>query len=79
MDGSILEGEHNATAFFDDARGLLGEVRLMGKLGPLHSIMNAKLLGMHLVLDHLSSQTYWTQAFIISTSQVALGQLCQAH
>ena len=78
-DGSILEGERGAAAFFDDARGPFGEVQLMAKLGPLHSITDAEHLGMHLALEHLSSRTDWTRAFITSDSQAALGQLRQAH
>ena len=78
-DGSILEGERGAAAFFDDARGPFGEVQLMAKLGPLHSITDAELLGMRLALEHLSSRTDWTRAFITSDSQAALGQLRQAR
>ena len=72
MNGSILERERGAAAFFDDAQGPFGEVQLMAKLGPLHSITDAELLSMRLALDHLSSQTDWTQAFITSNSQAAL-------
>ena len=53
----MLEGERGGAAFFDDAQGPFGEVHLMAKLGLLHSITNAELLGMHLALDHLSSRT----------------------
>ena len=78
-DGSILEGERGAAAFFDDGGGPFGEVRLMAKLGPLHSITDAELLGIRLALDHLSSRADWTRAFITSDSQAALGQLRQAR
>ena len=78
-DGSILEGERGAAAFFDDGGGPFGEVRLLAKLGPLHSITDAELLGIRLALDHLSSRTDWTRAFITSDSQAALGQLRHAR
>ena len=78
-DGSILEGERGAAAFFADGGGPFGEVRLMAKLGPLHSITDAELLGIRLALDHLSSRADWTRAFITSDSQAALGQLRQAR
>lgn len=68
MDGSILEGEHGAAAFFDDDRGPFGEMQLMAKLGPLHSIMDSELLGMCFALDHLSSRMDKTLAFITSNS-----------
>ena len=77
-DGSILEGQRGAAAFFDDAQGPFGEVRLMARLGPLHSITDAELLGMRLALAHLSSQIDWTQAYIVSDSQAALSQLRHA-
>ena len=67
-DGSILEGECGAAAFIDDDRGPFGEVRLMAKLGPLHSTTDTELLGIRLALDHLSSRTDWTHTFIVSDS-----------
>ena len=51
----------------------------MAKLGPLHSITDVELLGIHFALEHLSSRTDWTRAFITSDSQAVLGQLCQAR
>ena len=78
-DGSILEGERGAAAFFDDAQGPFGETQLLAKLGPLHSITDAELLGIRLALVHLSSRSDWTRAFITSDSQAALGQLRQAR
>ena len=78
-DGSILEGECGAAAFIDDDRGPFGEVRLMAKLGPLHSTTDTELLGIRLALDHLSSRTDWTHTFIVSDSQAALSQLRQAR
>ena len=59
-------------AFIDDARGPFGELRLMAKLGQLHSITNVELFGIRLASHHLSSWTDWTRTFIISDSQVAL-------
>ena len=51
----------------------------MARLGPLHSITDAELLGMRLALAHLSSRTDWTRAYIVSDSQAALSQLRQAR
>ena len=51
----------------------------MAKLGPLHSITDAELLGMRLALAHLSSRTDWTRAYIVTDSQAALSQLRQAR
>ena len=51
----------------------------MARLGPLHSIIDAELLGMRLALAHLSSRIDWTRAYIVSDSQAALSQLRQAR